>query len=135
MGRGWRVVVGVVLCVFALSGEGGAAAARDFERPASDETGQQFDLDNPQRHDTPNDPGYDRSEPDDEEGLSHYAQPSAFSYGRLVEADNTNQQLTLRQVSNKIIHAASLEWDLSAAPVRICHSQEPSGGFEPRSTW
>ena len=76
MGRGWRVVVGVVLCAVALSGEAGAAgaaaddaAARDFEHPASDATGQQFELDNPQRHDTPNDPSYDRAEPDDEDDV------------------------------------------------------------------
>jgi hypothetical protein len=46
------------------------AAARDFNNPASNDTSQQFAQDNPQRHDTPNDPDYDRAEPDDEDGVS-----------------------------------------------------------------
>src|SRR3954464_12122641 len=44
------------------------AAARDFENPASNDTSQQFGPGNVQRHDTPNDPDYDRAEPDDEDG-------------------------------------------------------------------
>ncbi|MBX6421801.1 MAG: S8 family serine peptidase, partial [Nevskia sp.] len=50
------------------------AAARDFEHPASSDTAQQFAYGKPlgpgnvQRQDTPNDPDYDRAEPDDEDG-------------------------------------------------------------------
>jgi hypothetical protein len=46
------------------------AAARDFENPASSDPSQQFAEDSVQRQDTPNDPGYDRAEPDDEDGVS-----------------------------------------------------------------
>ncbi len=44
------------------------AAARDFEHPADHTAGaaaQQFGIQNPQRADTPTDPGYDSAEPDD----------------------------------------------------------------------
>jgi Subtilase family/RTX calcium-binding nonapeptide repeat (4 copies) len=47
-----------------------AAAGRDFEHPASEDPSQQFGILNPQREDTPDDPGYDRAEPDDEDGVS-----------------------------------------------------------------
>ncbi|HEY7150617.1 MAG TPA: S8 family serine peptidase [Solirubrobacterales bacterium] len=42
-----------------------AAAARDFENPASQNTSQQFSPGSVQRQDTPDDPSYDRAEPDD----------------------------------------------------------------------
>ncbi|MBN8870660.1 MAG: FG-GAP repeat protein [Solirubrobacterales bacterium] len=51
-----------------------ASAARDFWNPASNDSSQQFPLlpppldGNVQRDDTPNDPGYDPAEPDDEDG-------------------------------------------------------------------
>ncbi len=41
------------------------AAARDFDHPASNDPRQQFAPASVQRHDTPNDPDYDRAEPDD----------------------------------------------------------------------
>src|SRR5436190_1860176 len=44
------------------------AATRNFDSPASTSTEQQFTLDNVQRHDTPDDPGYDFAEPNDEDG-------------------------------------------------------------------
>lgn len=53
-----------------------ASAARDFWNPASSDSSQQFPLlpppldGNVQRDDTPNDPGYDRAEPDDEDGAT-----------------------------------------------------------------
>jgi hypothetical protein len=47
------------------------ASARNFEQPASTETGQKFEATgNPQREDTPNDPGYDSAEPDDEDTVA-----------------------------------------------------------------
>jgi hypothetical protein len=65
-GRGVRVaLLTVLLC---CSGAVAVAAARDFDNPASGDSSQQFGADNPQRHDTPNDPDYDRAEPDDEDG-------------------------------------------------------------------
>jgi hypothetical protein len=54
----------IALCATAV------AAARDFESPASRDPSQQFAPVNPQREDTPNDPGYDEAEPDDEDGLA-----------------------------------------------------------------
>ena len=53
-----------------------AWAQRDFDDPASDDPSQQLDGGTPagvpypnvQRDDTPNDPGYDRAEPDDPDG-------------------------------------------------------------------
>src|SRR4051812_13692998 len=54
----------ILLCASAV------AAARDFENPASKDPAQQFGaVANPQRADTPNDPGYDLAEPDDEDGV------------------------------------------------------------------
>jgi hypothetical protein len=47
-----------------------AAAARDFDNPLSSDPSQQFAPVNPQREDTPDDPTYDRAEPDDEDGVS-----------------------------------------------------------------
>jgi hypothetical protein len=43
------------------------AAARNFDQPVSPDSAQQFGAVNPQREDTPNDPDYDRAEPDDED--------------------------------------------------------------------
>ena len=48
-----------------------AASARDFDDPASDEPQQQFAPGNVQRQDTPDDPDYDRAEPDDEDALAN----------------------------------------------------------------
>jgi hypothetical protein len=54
-------------CLLALA-SAAVALGRDFDNPASNDTSQQFAVDNVQRHDTPNDPDYDRAEPDDEDG-------------------------------------------------------------------
>ena len=50
------------------------AAARDFDHPADNTPAaaqQQFGVVNPQRNDTPNDPGYDGAEPDDPDGVGN----------------------------------------------------------------
>ena len=52
-----------------------AASARDFDAPASNDSSQQFPNalnvpPNVQRLDTPNDPDYDRAEPDDEDAVT-----------------------------------------------------------------
>ncbi|MEA2479190.1 MAG: hypothetical protein QOJ07_1112 [Thermoleophilaceae bacterium] len=58
----------IALLIAALVlGAPGAALARNFDAPASHDTSQQFAADNPQRHDTPNDPSYDYAETDDED--------------------------------------------------------------------
>jgi hypothetical protein len=61
------IAAGVLAC-FLLLACVAAAAVRDFENPASNDPQQQFGVVNPQRSDTPNDPEYDRAEPDDEDG-------------------------------------------------------------------
>src|SRR3954453_21175289 len=66
--KGWLVACAAAL--FLLLAGVAAAAGRDFEQPASEDPSQQFGVVNPQRQDTPNDPGYDRAEPDDEDGVS-----------------------------------------------------------------
>ena len=54
-----------------LSGATAFAADHEFEHPASTDSAQKFEaVGNPQREDTPNDPEYDRAEPDDEDGVS-----------------------------------------------------------------
>ncbi|MDQ1689546.1 MAG: cell wall-associated protease, partial [Frankiaceae bacterium] len=62
----------VLLAVLPLVGIAGAAGAagRDFDHPASHDSSQQFAAGNVQRQDTPNDPGYDSAEPDDQDGRS-----------------------------------------------------------------
>jgi hypothetical protein len=62
-----RLVVAAVITAAAMVA---LAATRDFEHPASTDPSQQFGPNNVQRQDTPNDPSYDRAEPDDEDGRS-----------------------------------------------------------------
>jgi hypothetical protein len=66
---GWGARTAALACALLLT-EGVAVAATDhgFESPASNDASQQFAADNPQRHNTPNDPGYDSAEPDDQDG-------------------------------------------------------------------
>lgn len=64
---------------------------------------------------------------DDEEGLSKYFEERTdFQFGRLHLRDGAEEQLKLREVANKIIHATGFEWDISKPiePVLICHSRE-----------
>lgn len=61
---GLLAIAGAVLAASAVT----VAATRDFEHPASVDTSQQFSSGSVQRQDTPNDPSYDRAEPDDEDG-------------------------------------------------------------------
>ena len=56
--------------MLALSVGAASALGRNFDNPASHDSAQQFSAANPQRQDTPNDPGYDSAEPDDEDGVS-----------------------------------------------------------------
>src|SRR3954451_1758019 len=66
--KAWPAV-GAAVFLMLLSGVA-AAAGRDFEHPASEDPSQQFGVVNPQREDTPDDPGYDNAEPDDPDGVS-----------------------------------------------------------------
>jgi hypothetical protein len=47
-------------------------------------------------------------------------------FGDLIAQDGSKRYLTLRDVSNKIIHAASLTWDFSrqGGPVLACEAQD-----------
>ena len=56
------VLIGLSAAV--LASGAGAFACGGFEAPCSQETSQQFSSGSVQREDTPNDPGYDQSEPD-----------------------------------------------------------------------
>jgi hypothetical protein len=63
---------------------------------------------------------------DDEQKISGYhKQTGGRDFGRLVLKNGQIEKLQLRDVCNKIIHAAGLTWDFSseADPVLICHSQ------------
>ena len=64
---------------------------------------------------------------DDRDDISGYmAQVSDWTFGRLLAKDKPAKTLRLRDVANKIIHAAELEWDLSKEnnPMLICISQK-----------
>jgi len=64
---------------------------------------------------------------DDEEDLSKYVDDRTnFRFGRLVVREGAEEELKLRDVANKIIHAVSLDWDFSNAqrPMLVCHSRE-----------
>jgi wyosine [tRNA(Phe)-imidazoG37] synthetase (radical SAM superfamily) len=65
---------------------------------------------------------------DDEEKLAEYVEKRTnFTFGRLVLPDNSETELTLRDVANKIIHAKSFEWVESQHthyPMLVCHSRE-----------
>jgi hypothetical protein len=63
---------------------------------------------------------------DDDRQSGHPTPTSPFPFGRLVMRDGTTEELTRREVSNKLIHAASIEWDYSKTdhPVVVCTSDE-----------
>ncbi len=64
---------------------------------------------------------------DDREDFSSYLRASgSWSLGRLIIEGKPNQDLGMRDVANKIIHASRLEWDLTNpdAPVLVCVSHE-----------
>ena len=63
---------------------------------------------------------------DSEQDISGYhKQTGGRDFGRLVLKNGQIDELQLRDVCNKIIHASGLTWDFSheADPVLICHSQ------------
>ncbi len=64
---------------------------------------------------------------DDEEGLSDYLKETGEpEFGVYTKTDGSTAPLTLRQVSNKIIHSAGLEWDFTqpSNPILISHPKE-----------
>lgn len=51
---------------------------------------------------------------------------SDFSFGRLILNDGTEELMTLRDIPNKIIHAAALEWDTKSGgdfPQLVCRGR------------
>jgi hypothetical protein len=64
---------------------------------------------------------------DDEEEISayHTTTKSVPNCGRLIMKDGSDQVLTFREVSNKIIHSSRLEWDFSKhpEPLLVCHTR------------
>src|SRR4051794_13616739 len=107
MGRGRGIVSRLALAsaifIFVAAPLAARAAARDFEHPAAHtppDAQQQFAIDNPHRHDTPDDPDYDGAEPDDEDGVGNtniydeqfglFGWPSQRSSGSATYHDGPN---------------------------------------------
>jgi hypothetical protein len=64
---------------------------------------------------------------DDREDISGYLnQTDTWSFGRLIIENKPDKVLKMRDVANKIIHSATLEWDLSKEgnPILVCISQK-----------
>ncbi|MGB7816016.1 MAG: hypothetical protein WBL28_06680 [Methylotenera sp.] len=65
---------------------------------------------------------------DDDEELAKYVEErSNFTFGRLMLSDDSETELALRDVANKIIHAKGFEWMESqhtCYPMLVCHSRE-----------
>ena len=63
---------------------------------------------------------------DDDEGISDYLrETSKLTFGRVLKEGQVEEPLYLRDLTNKIIHAHHLEWDLSAVgdPRIVCVSR------------
>jgi len=58
---------------------------------------------------------------DDELAISKIFEPR-FNFGRVQQADGSEEPLKLREVANKIIHTSAIEWDLSRPrqPFLVC---------------
>lgn len=64
---------------------------------------------------------------DDRDDISGYLKlADNWSFGHLIFDGKPDQALRMRDVANKIIHAATLEWDLTddENPVLVCISQK-----------
>lgn len=64
---------------------------------------------------------------DDEEKISDYfKQASHPNFGRLIQSDKTEKELSIRDLANKIVHASELIWDFSIEnkPILICKSRD-----------
>ena len=66
---------------------------------------------------------------DDDEDVSGYLrEASSLRFGRVFKQDQPDEPLYLRDLTNKIIHAQRLEWDLATVldPRIICISRHPN---------
>lgn len=64
---------------------------------------------------------------DDEEGLAAFVKENAkYKFGRLILKDGKTEELNLREVANKIIHASGFSWsfDNPKLPMLVCSSRE-----------
>ncbi|NMB47991.1 hypothetical protein GYA13_00920 [Candidatus Kuenenbacteria bacterium] len=64
---------------------------------------------------------------DDEKNISNYFEKTNHpNFGRLIQSDKTEKELSIRDLANKIIHASKLTWDFSAKnkPILICESRD-----------
>jgi len=64
---------------------------------------------------------------DDRDDLSGYLKKTSDScFGRLIIDGKPDESLRMREVANKVIHASTLEWDVSKpdSPVLVCISLE-----------
>ena len=60
---------------------------------------------------------------DDAEGLSEsFKQFGTFAFGEVIQSDGTKTPLYFRDMTNKVMHASSFKWDVSAPndPKIIC---------------
>lgn len=65
---------------------------------------------------------------DDDENITEYLRKThSHSYGRAIKEGQSDEPLYLRDLTNKIIHAHHLEWNVSEAdnPKLLCISREP----------
>lgn len=64
---------------------------------------------------------------DDEEEISayHSAVSTIPNCGKLIMKDGSEENLTFREVANKVIHSSQLEWDFSKhpEPLLVCHTR------------
>lgn len=64
---------------------------------------------------------------DDEQGISGYlAKTNGDSYGTVYKTGLPNEPLYLRDLTNKVMHAKSFEWDISNLdkPLLVTYSQD-----------
>lgn len=72
---------------------------------------------------------------DDETGVSRlYKEVTKERFGKVFYGDGSINDLPLRQLANKIIHAETLTWDFDTHPdpILICTPKAP---FDPRDPW
>src|SRR5690242_12910699 len=64
---------------------------------------------------------------DDEQGISNYVEGRTnFQFGTLHLREGGKEDLKLREVANKVIHATGFDWDISnpQRPLLVCHSRD-----------
>jgi hypothetical protein len=63
---------------------------------------------------------------DDAEGLSDYLrQAGGQPLGTVTQADGSTTDLHFRDMTNKVMHAASFEWQFAEEPSVVCYPRDP----------